>query len=170
MVFIGFVIKTDVLVPQHEYVREYTGMNPAKLFSFIPKEMQFLFQLESSMFFEDKVYWDKSSEPTTFYGEWRGTPKNLITDGFSSGWVRVKLQGSQSAQTKMGSVTLWIYGYVQTDFKYDNPFFDALRYLYVKTLYQKQIHQHINLMKTLMDKFDMAVRGYFELEKVGKEK
>ncbi len=164
----GFVIKQDVLVPQHEYLREYTGNNPARLFKFIPSEMQFLWQLETSMFFEDKIYWDKSGDPITFYGEWRGKIKNMA-DAFTIPWLKVRIQGYQATQTKIGTATIWIYPWLQTEFKYTNPFFDSLRYFYIKTLYQKQIHEFVKRQKEIADKFDKAIRELFEVHHVGKE-
>ncbi len=159
-----FTIKHDILAPQHELIREFSGQHLSRLMSFVPNEMKFVWRLESSQFFEDKLKWNVSSDPLFFYGEWRGKDnKDILTDSYSVGWVKIRLQGYQSSKTKAATATMWITGWIQTEIDYENPLFDTLKYVYIKTLYQKQIHYFIRHEKQLIDRFDKAVREFLEV-------
>lgn len=161
---ITYSIKHDVLAPQHEIIREFACPHPSKLLKFIPDEMKFLWRLESSMFFEDKIKWSAESDPIMFYGEWRGKVGNMA-DYFTVPWVKIRLQGFQSKDKKQGTATVWITGWLQTQFEYSNMAMDAFRMIYLRSLYQKQIHTFIEKQKDIINKFDIALREFLEVHK-----
>lgn len=153
-------IKTDILAPRHQKTIEYSGDYPSRLFKVIPPLMKDIFKITSSNFFEDKIKWDTSGEPTEFFGQWRGRDgKDRRTDV----WVIVKVQGKQSPTEKKGSAVITIRGIIETSFPYSNLIDKSLVKTYSYFFYDKQRRYYIEEARRRFDILENEIKKELEI-------
>lgn len=162
------IVITNDLLPQRELkVFEYTGHHPSRLINLIPTLMKERIGIESTDFFEDKIEWDKSGDPISFYGKWRG---KIERDNYSDIWLTIIAQGHQSVSTKQGYTRIFLTGNVKTKLPVDNKIIPQLSFLnrvfsiiYYWLFYGRQIQEYVRTGREMLDKIEMEIRNMFEM-------
>ncbi len=161
-----FGIVFDLLAPQHAIVREYVGHHPSRVLKEIPDIMKEVWRLKGSKFFEDKIKWDISGDPIDFFGQWRGRDQKY---DYSNVWIKVHCIGKMATQTKMGHVTIWLTGTLETKLPYNNVFDEALKYFYLKLIYEQQMKNYLIDAKAKVIEFDNKLRERLDIMKIETE-
>ncbi len=156
-----YKIKTDILAPSDKKTIEYAGFHPSRMITMMPEILKSAMIIKSKDIFEDKIKWDVSSDPLSFYGEWRAR--------YSFGDVRTKadykivVQGSQGAKDKMGKVKITIKGVIETKFPFTTFLHRAAVLFYMYAFYNSQRRKYIDVGKLLVDKIEDEIRSAFNL-------
>lgn len=121
-------------------------------------------KVEGGSVFEDKLKWDVSGDPVSFYGEWRG---KYNFDGRSNAFFKIQVQGSQGAKDKMGKINITIKGSLETKFPFTTFLHRAVVLIYMYAFYNNQRRKYIDMGKVLVDRIEDEIRSAFNLIKRG---
>ena len=154
-------VTTDILVPEREFVAEYTVHNPAKLLGVILEMMKKVWRVSSSKVYTDKIKWDVTGEKVDFYGEWRNRDAK---DQYTVIWTRIIAQGTQDPKTKEGTIILKVKSMMKTTFESATPIDQALKSIYMKSVYKDQLMQYISIAKKRINDFDVDIRELYGME------
>lgn len=150
-------IRTEVLAPLREVVREVKGFHPSKVLKEAPSVMKEICKAQSSDFFEDKIKWDVSnSEKTQFYGEWRVRNDK---DRMTTVWLRVTAHGYQDPKTKVGNVLIKFFSFLDTHLPVLTPVHLLLYYIYFRTLYVSQLRYYVEESKEWINEIDKRLQA-----------
>jgi hypothetical protein len=155
-------LKTDILAPESVKTLKFAGYYPSRFLKLIPGLIKEIFRLSSTKFFEDKIKWDKSTDPIEFYGEWRGKDDQ---DKRTSVWIEVKVQGVQKENDKMGEVTIEISSTLDTKLPYSNFLEKALVRTYSYLFYSEQRRKYVIKARRLLEILEGKLKK--ELETMG---
>ncbi len=159
-----YKITTDILAPSEKKTIEYSGFHPSRLIKLMPEILKSAMIIKSKDIFEDKIKWDVSSDPISFYGEWH---INYTFDVRSKAKYKIVLQGSQSAKDKMGSIKISIKGAVETSFPFTTFLHRSVFWIYNYAFYNKQRRQYLETARILIDRVEDEIRSTFSLIKRG---
>jgi hypothetical protein len=149
-------IRTDVIAPEKEYVATYKNVSrPTQLAPEMLLMGKSNWRVPSSCAYTDKIFWDVTTDPIDWYGEWRFRDKR---DDFTKVLIRVICQGTYDKKTKMGDVTIKIKPVMVTEFKWNNPIVGALWYMWFRLFYQHELRKTIRLEQVRVQEFDDEVR------------
>ena len=148
-------LRTDILAPKHFKTYNFSGFHPSRFLRMAPNLIKDVFSITEPNTFEDKLQWDKSSDPVDFYGLWRG--KDGL-DNKTTFWVTIVAQGKQRAQDKMGNLTIFVSATLDTNFSYSNSFDKALINTYAYLYYHKIRRRYIAEQKALLDELDIELK------------
>lgn len=158
------MIKTDILAPSDSRIIEYTGFHPSRLIRMLPDIIKDALRVEGGDVFEDRIKWDVSADPISFYGDWRG---KYAFDGRSSAVFKLNIQGSQSAKDKVGKVKIVIKGAIETKFPLTTFLHRIFVPIYMYVFYNKQRREYLETGKVLIDRIEDEIRSMFNLIKRG---
>ena len=159
-----YKITTDILAPSDKKTIEYTGFHPSKIIKMMPDIIKDTLKVEGGGVFEDKIKWDVSGDPVSFYGDWRG---KYAFDGRSFAVFKINVQGSQGAKDKVGKVKITIKGSVETKFPFTTSFHKSAVWFYTYFFYNKQRREYIDMGKILISRIEDEIRSTFNLIKRG---
>ena len=148
-------IKTDLLAPRHAKTYNFSGYHPTRFLKIVPKLIQDVFRITQPNTFEDKLMWDKSSDPIEFFSLTRG---KYGKDSRTTFWVTIKIQGKQSQNDKMGEITIKVSSTLDTDFTYSNFLERGLIILYSHLYYYRIRRRYIVEQKRLLDDLDVEIK------------
>ncbi len=155
-------LKTDILAPKHIKTLKFSGYYPSRFLKIVPSIMKEIFKLTSTKLFEDKIQWDKSSDPIEFYGEWRGRDDK---DARTSVWIKVKVHGIQREKDKNGEITIEITSTLFTKLPYSNFLEKMLVKTYSYLFYSEQRRNYIIKARRLLEVLENQLKK--ELETMG---
>lgn len=159
-----YKITTDILAPSDKKIIEYTGFHPSRIIKMMPDIIKDTLKVEGGSVFEDKIKWDVSGDPVSFYGDWRG---KYAFDGHSSANFKINVQGSQGAKDRIGKVKITIKGAVETKLPFTTPFHRSAVWFYAYFFYNKQRREYIDMGKVLVNRIEDEIRSAFNLIKRG---
>lgn len=159
-----YKITTDILAPSDKKVIEYSGLHPSRIIKMMPDIIKDTLRVEGGSVFEDKIKWDVSGDPVSFYGDWRG---KYPFDGRSSAFFKINVQGSQGAKDRIGKIKITIKGSVETKFPFTTPFHRSALWFYSYLFYNKQRREYIDMGKILTNRIEDEIRSAFNLIKRG---
>lgn len=154
------VMKSDILAPAHIKTLKFSCDHPSRLMKVIPTLMKETFKITSTNFYEDKIKWDTSADPTEFYGEWRVKDTK---DNRTSLWVSVKLQGKQSIKERKGEVAVWLSGSLITEIPYSMILDKTLYRIYAYYFYSNQRRFYNEQARTLFIKLEEEIKKVLEI-------
>ncbi len=155
-----YKIITDLLAPASKKTLEYNGYHPSKIIKMMSEIIKNTLKVEGGGVFEDKIKWDVSGDPVSFYGEWRGKSS---FDGRSFAVFKINVQGSQGAKDKMGKVKIGISGTLETKFPFTTPFHRSAVWFYMYAFYNKQRRGYLEAGKIIADRIEGEIRSAFNL-------
>jgi len=161
-----FVFITDMLAPQSEIVREFYVHHPSKALKEIPDILKETWKLKGSKVFEDKIKWDIAADPIDFFGQWRGRD---VKDSYTTIWIKIRCLGKMAVQSKVGHITVWIEGFMETKLPYKNIMDEAWKYMYLKLIYEQQLKDYLVEGKAKVLALDNKIREVFETWKAADE-
>src|SRR3989339_595395 len=134
--------REDLLAPDRELRIEYVGKNAVWILGNAMKLLQNTLKVSAVNLREDKIYWDITGDPPTFYGEWRGL---RTEDQWTKTLIRIRAQGSHGKDS--GKVKVWIRGFLFIKYEYNNPFEKMLWYIFKRNFYHKQLRAYLENSK-----------------------
>jgi len=153
-------IATNLLAPAPAKTIQFVGKAPARIFDSVKDLMKDIFGMDSGSIWEDKIKWDTSSNPVSFYGLWRG---KMGKDAYSKVWIEIEAAGTQSKEDGTGELSVKIKGKLETSFKHSTILHRGMFRIFKITFYKKQREQYmIDAVRKLND-FEDAIREQFEL-------
>lgn len=159
-----YKITTDILAPSDKKVIEYAGFHPSRIIKMMPDIIKDTLRVEGGSVFEDKIKWDVSGDPVSFYGDWRG---KYPFDGRSNAFFKINVQGSQGAKDRIGKIKITIKGSVETKFPFTTPFHRSALWFYSYLFYNRQRREYIDMGKILVNRIEDEIRSAFNLIKRG---
>ncbi|MCK4714928.1 MAG: hypothetical protein KAT35_05090 [Candidatus Aenigmarchaeota archaeon] len=159
----------DCNAPARFIYLTYSGKNPFDCASKIAGMLQPFFKVSSAGISETDFRWDKTGDPITFYFTWwvekAGTesPSKMTKMRFN-----IKVQGSQTKETKEGEFTLQLDGRLMTAFSYNNPFLKGLFWMYDYLFYNKRRAQSLKICEELNNEFRDEIKEHFNLAIIDK--
>lgn len=159
-----YTIKTEFLAPAEKKTIEFNGFHPSKIIKMMPDLLKDTLRLEGGDVFEDKIKWDISSDPVSFYGEWRA---KYEFDMRSKAKFKIVLMGSQNAKDKIGKIKIMIKGDLETTFPYTTFLHRSVLWVYLYFFYNKQRRGYIDAGKILIERIEDEIRSTFNLIKRG---
>lgn len=159
-----YTIKTDFLAPVDKKTIEFNGFHPSKIIKMIPDLLKDTIRVEGGDVFEDKIKWDVSADPISFYGEWRA---KYEFDMRSTASFKIVLMGSQNAKDKIGKIKVMIKGTLETKFPYTTFLHRSILWIYLYFFYNNQRRKYIDIGKILIDRIEDELRSAFNLIKRG---
>jgi hypothetical protein len=158
------VLSEHLLAPEYFKSIVFSGYNPASLLKVIPQLMKDAFRIESPAFYEDVVRWDVSSDPITFYAEWRAIEsKDVRTNTVGT----IIIQGAQNKKDKIGTVTVWILGRLQTKLPNKNVLDKMLNKTYTWLFYNNVRRTYLDEGKRRINWLDTEIRRLFDIMERG---
>jgi hypothetical protein len=155
-------IVEDCNAPARFVYLTYSGKNPFGVASKIAGMLQPFFKVSSAGISETDFRWDKTGDPISFYFTWwvdRGDE--------SSRWSRqrfnIKVQGSQTKESKEGEFTLQLDGRLSTSFKFNNAFLKGLFWIYDYLFYQKRRAEYLKDCENTIYEFRDEIKEHFNL-------
>jgi hypothetical protein len=148
-------LKTDLLAPKYFKTYEFSGFHPTRFLKVAPQLIKDIFQITEPNTFEDKLQWDKSSDPIEFFAQWRGKDSK---DSRTDFWVVILAQGVQSEKDKMGNINIKVTSTLDTKFSYSNFLERALIAAYSYLYYYKIRRRYIQEQKKLLDVLDSEIK------------
>lgn len=159
-----YKITTDILAPSEKKTIEYSGFHPSRMIKLLPEILKSAMIIKPKDIFEDKIKWDVSADPISFYGEWH---INYTFDARSKAKYKIVLQGSQGAKDKMGNIKITIKGSVETSFPFTTFLHRSVFWIYNYAFYNSQRRKYIEAAKVLVDRVEDEMRSAFNLIKRG---
>ncbi len=150
---------TNVLAPAEAKTVQYAGPGAARVLKIMPDLILDTFGIDAGSFWEDKIKWDASDDPISFYGLWRGRDGK---DAFTTFWIQVEVSGTQSKDRQKGDVSIIIKPKLKTVFEYNTPFHRAA-YMIYKKFYKKQLLRYMQSTAKQTDVFENSVRSAFNI-------
>ncbi len=148
-------LRTDILAPKHFKTYKFSGYHPTRFLKIAPNIIKDVFEIKEPNTFEDKLQWDKSSDPIEFFALWRGKDSK---DNKTAFWVTVKVLGVQKAKDKIGNVSIFVSATLDTKFSYSNSLEKALITAYAHLYYHKIRRRYIKEQKVKLDAFDLEIK------------
>ena len=154
----------DCNAPARFIYLTYSGKNPFDCASKIAGMLQPFFKVSSAGISETDFRWDKTGDPITFYFTWwveRGgvdQPSRWTNQRFN-----IKVQGSQTKDSKEGEFTLQLDGRVITGFKFSNAFLKGLFWIYDYLFYQKRRAEYLKDCEETIYEFRDEIKEHFNL-------
>lgn len=151
----------EVLVPEAEFVAEYTAQNPAKLLGIMLLLMKENWRVSSSNVYTDKIKWDVTGEKILLYGEFRCRDKK---DSRTTVWTRIIVMGEQDPKTREGTVQVKVKPRIFMKLESTTALDKALRLIYLNTFYKEQYKKYVDIAKKRVNDFDDLIRFNLEIE------
>lgn len=155
-----FVVKDDLLAPAEKKTLQYSGVHPSRLLKEVPEILKSVLKISGSKVFEEQIKWDVSGDPVGFYGVWKA---NLPKDAISKIWVKIIIQGSQTKKEKNGSMSVYIFGHLESKFNYSTELHKSLLWLYNFLFYNNQRRKHIEEGKIHVERVEDEIRSLLNL-------
>ena len=155
-----FKIRTDLLAPEFVKTLEFSGYDPTRLFAIIPELLKDVFKLDSPKIFEDEIKWDNAADPIKFFGHWRAKDTK---DERTKVWPIIKMQGEVHTQDKRGSVTIWIYGYMEATYPWENLLDKIVTRINLWFFYAEQKRKYLEEARLRLNILESEVRKVFEI-------
>ncbi len=152
----------DCNAPARFIYLTYSGKNPFGVASKIASMLQPFFKVSSAGISETDFRWDKTGDPITFYFTWwveRGDESSRWTNQR----FNIKVQGSQTKESKEGDFTLQLDGRLITSFSFKNPFLKGLFWFYDYIFYQKRRAEYLKDCEQAMHEFRDEIKKHFNL-------
>ncbi len=159
-----YKIATDILAPSDKKVIEYAGLHPSRIIKMMPDIIKNTLKVEGGSVFEDKIKWDVSGDPVSFYGDWRG---KYPFDGRTNAFFKINVQGSQGAKDRIGKIKVTIKGTVDTKFPSVTFLHKSLILIYMYAFYNNQRRKYLETGKILISRIEDEIRSAFSLIKRG---
>ena len=163
------VIQEDCLSPSRWIWLEFSGKNPFSVASKIAGMLMPCFNVSSAGISETDFRWDNSGDPITYYFTW------WVERGGSDGpsrWTKqkfnIKVQGTQTKESKEGRFTLQLFGTLTTKFGSSNPFLKGLFWLYDYLFYAKRRSQYLKDCEETLFEFREEIKKHFNLQTLDK--
>jgi hypothetical protein len=154
-------IVSEILVPESEFVAEYTAHNPAKLLGVMLLLMKENWRVSSANVYTDKIKWDVTGEKVDLYGEFRCRDKK---DSRTVVMTRIIVMGTQDPKTKMGTVQVKVKPKIYVELESSNAIEKAFRMAYLNMFYRDQYKKYVEVAKKRVNDFDDQVRHILEME------
>lgn len=134
----------DLLAPQDYITINYKGRNPFIVCTMFLNIMRDILKVSSIDLYENDVRWDITDDPRTFYGVWFGKRSE---DRWTTTRIKIRAQGSQSSNDKMGHISIMIKGWLETKYEYANFIQKSFWWFYNYMFYYKQRRKMIDFSK-----------------------
>jgi hypothetical protein len=157
-----YKITTDILAPSDKKTLEYTGFHPTRIIKMMEDIIKDTLKVEGGDVFTDRIKWDVSGDPISFYGDWRG---KYAFDSRTSANFKINAQGSQGAKDRIGKIKITIKGSVETKFPSTTFLHKSLVPIYMYAFYSKQRREYVNAGKVLISRIEDEIRSMFNLIK-----
>jgi hypothetical protein len=154
-------IVAEVLVPEAEFVAEYTTNNPAKILGVMLLMMKENWRVSSANVYTDKIKWDVTGEKVDLYGEFRCRDKR---DRMTYVMTRIIVMGTQDPKTKDGTIQVKVKPKMYTTIQSKTPIDKALKEMYLRTFYREQYKTYMAIAKKRVTEFDDRVRIFLGIE------
>lgn len=133
-------IVDDILAPQDKIVLTFSGENPFSVCKIIRPLLQRVLQVESKDTYERVFKWDSTVNPRSFYNIWT---TNKEEDRWTVYAIKIVIQGTEDINTKKGSVTIELSGWLRTTYEYSNFLQRALWLFYNRVFYYKNRREYM---------------------------
>jgi hypothetical protein len=148
-------VEADVFSPEVWKVLNLTGNNPAALIQASPKIIREVLRLSGTKLYEDHIKWDITSDPTMFYGIWRGFQDK---DSYTRLEAWVVIEGTQSVKEKTGTVQVRLRGILKTGYEFKSPLDPVLFWWYMRRFYAELRRNYMSEALMNMEKIENAIR------------
>jgi hypothetical protein len=148
--------RIEVLAPHNSKALKFSGDRPTRVLKLVPSLMRSGCKITNTNFFEDKFKWDNLSEDNDFYAQWRG---KFSEDARTSGWIDVRVQGTENEKTKEGKVTIWLRAYLITKLSYKYSFMKSIMLAYARFFYSDQRRKYIEKWRRNVDIIERELRA-----------
>ncbi len=155
-------IVEDCNAPARFIFLTYTGKNPFGVASKIAGMLQPFFNVSSAGVSETDFRWDTLGDPIEFYFTW-WVERGDETSKWTKQRFNIKVQGTQTKETKEGSFTLQLDGKLTTNISYNNPFFKGLFWVYDYIFYGRRRAEYLKNCEELLHEFRDEIKKHFNL-------
>ncbi|MBI4020740.1 MAG: hypothetical protein HY369_00690 [Candidatus Aenigmarchaeota archaeon] len=154
-------IEDDCLTPERYAYLTYSGPDPWGVFKKITDSLKPFFHISTSSTNNDRLNWDISGDPITFYSLWWVKKK---MSGISLAKITIKVQGEVSKTTNMGKFTLQLYGDLYTEFSAPSILLKSAWLLYSYLFYNKARQAYITECQGLIYNFRNEIKKHYNLD------
>ncbi len=162
-------IVEDCLAPARFVYLTYSGKNPFDVASKIAEMLQPFFRVSSAGISETDFRWDDSGDPVAFYFTW-WVDRGEEVSRWSRQRFNIKVQGTQTKETKEGEFTMQLDARLSTRFIFSNPFLKGLFWLYDYLFYFRRRSAYLKDCEETVYEFRDEIKKHFNvsvLEKGG---
>lgn len=154
-------VSDDCFAPYEFMWLKYSGKDPWGVSKKISDSIRSFFHLSTSSMRNEKIIWDISDDPITFYSVfWFQRPMT----GHTYMYGKIYLQGGYKKDSKEGNLTIKFEARLDTEFKGWKPFLYPVWYMYSYLFYNKQRRQMIEQCSDLMDAYRNELKKHFGLK------
>ncbi|MBL7206266.1 MAG: hypothetical protein ISS36_01565 [Candidatus Aenigmarchaeota archaeon] len=124
----------ECLAPDKFIHFDYSGPDPWGVAKKISESARGFFHLGASAFYFDRINWDISGDPVSFWGLWKC---EIPTSRWSTIWIYIRVQGDKGKTNNVGKFTMRMNAEIITQFEGWKLFLRPLYNLYSYLFYNK---------------------------------
>jgi hypothetical protein len=159
----------DCLAPARFVYLTYSGKNPFDVASKIAEMLQPFFRVSSAGISETDFRWDDAGDPVAFYFTW-WVERGDELSRYSRQKFNIKVQGTQTKETREGEFTMQLDARLNTRFGFSNPFLKGLFWIYDYLFYWRRRASYLKNCEETVYEFRDEIKKHFNvavLEKGG---
>lgn len=153
-------IQDECLSPNIYIWFDYKGPNPWSVAKKIADSARMFFHLGASQFYHDRLNWDISGDPITFYSMWK------FEKDFSAHvkqWVYLRVQGEKSKADGSGKFTMRMNSILCTTFEGWGIFLKPLYYIYSYLFFNRIKRKFIESCRQETIGFKNEIKEHFNV-------
>lgn len=154
-------ITDDCLAPEEFIYFDYSGPNPWGVAKKINESARGFFHLGASDFYFDRVNWDITGDPVTFWALWR-IRKDVSR--YSRIWIYIRVQGEKSKTGNTGKFTMRMNAEVLTEFEGWSIVLKPFYYIYAYLFYNRVRRKFIERCRSMVLGFRNEIKKHYNVQ------